>query len=71
MSAGKIGVILLAVTPLFFPILMDVLGLLTGLIHAYIFAILTMVYIASAMRAHQQDEGEACEQPSETRKGEQ
>ena len=48
MSGSKIAVILLAVAPLFFPVLMNALGLLTGLIQAYIFAILAMVYIASA-----------------------
>lgn len=52
MSSAKIAAILLAITPLFFPIVMNALGLLTGLIHAYIFAILAMVYIASATRAH-------------------
>jgi F-type H+-transporting ATPase subunit a len=51
MSTGKIAAILLAVTPLFFPIVMDALGMLTGLIQAYIFAILAMVYIGSAARA--------------------
>jgi F-type H+-transporting ATPase subunit a len=56
MSGTKIGAILLAVVPLFFPILMQVLGLLTGLIQAYIFAILAMVYIASATRAHHEKE---------------
>jgi F-type H+-transporting ATPase subunit a len=34
-----------------FPIVMRLLGLLTGLIQAYIFAILAMVYIASATGA--------------------
>ena len=48
MSGAKIAAILLAVAPLFFPILMNALGLLIGLIQAYIFAILAMVYIASA-----------------------
>jgi F-type H+-transporting ATPase subunit a len=48
MSGAKIAAILLAVAPLFLPVLMNALGLLTGLIQAYIFAILTMVYIASA-----------------------
>ena len=48
----KIAAILLAVAPLFFPIIMHALGLLTGLIQAYIFAVLAMVYIASATRAH-------------------
>lgn len=52
MSSAKITAILLAIAPLFFPILMHALGLLTGLIQAYIFAILAMVYITSATRAH-------------------
>jgi F-type H+-transporting ATPase subunit a len=54
MSGMKVGAILLALAPLFFPVLMNVLGLLTGTIQAYIFAILAMVYIASATRAHEQ-----------------
>ena len=56
MSGGLIATILLAIVPLFFPIVMQVLGLLTGVIQAYIFAILAMVYIASATRAHSGDE---------------
>lgn len=52
MSGTKIAAILLALAPLFFPIFMHALGLLTGLIQAYIFAILAMVYIASATQAH-------------------
>jgi F-type H+-transporting ATPase subunit a len=56
MSGAKIGAILLAITPLFFPIVMHALGLLTGLIQAYIFAVLAMVYIASATRVHQERE---------------
>jgi F-type H+-transporting ATPase subunit a len=52
MSGTKIAAILLSIAPLLFPILMQALGLLTGLIQAYIFALLTMVYIASATRAH-------------------
>lgn len=51
MSGAKIAAILLAIAPLFFPILMNALGLLTGLIQAYIFAILALVYIASANQA--------------------
>jgi len=46
--------ILLAVTPLLFPIIMQALGLLIGIIQAYIFAILSMVYIASATSAHEE-----------------
>ncbi|MBI1298934.1 F0F1 ATP synthase subunit A [bacterium] len=56
MSGTVIGAIILGVAPLFFPILMQVLGLLTGMVQAYIFAILAMVYIASATRSHKQKE---------------
>jgi len=52
MSGSMIAGILLSVTPLFFPVIMQALGLLTGLVQAYIFAILAMVYIASAIQAH-------------------
>jgi F-type H+-transporting ATPase subunit a len=52
MSGSLLVAILLAIIPLFFPIVMQLLGLLTGLIQAYIFAVLAMVYIASATRAH-------------------
>lgn len=54
MSHEKVVAILLAVTPLFFPVIMQVLGLLIGLIQAYIFSILTMVYIASATQSHEE-----------------
>ncbi len=54
MSHDKVIAILLAVTPLFFPIVMHALGLLIGLVQAYIFAILAMVYIASATQAHEE-----------------
>lgn len=53
MSHDKVIGILLAVTPLFFPIIMQALGLLIGLVQAYIFAILAMVYIASASQTHE------------------
>ncbi|MBN1614665.1 MAG: F0F1 ATP synthase subunit A [Deltaproteobacteria bacterium] len=53
MSHEKVVGILLAVTPLFFPIVMQALGLLIGMIQAYIFSILAMVYIASATQAHE------------------
>ncbi len=56
MSGTKIIAILLAVAPLIFPVLMHALGLLTGLIQAYIFAVLAMVYIASATRSQQEKE---------------
>lgn len=48
MSGAVIAAILLSIAPFFFPVIMDMLGLLTGLIQAYIFAILATVYISSA-----------------------
>jgi F-type H+-transporting ATPase subunit a len=58
MSGTKIVLILLAVTPLFFPVVMEALGLLTGLLHAYIFALLATVYIASSSRSRARGEQE-------------
>ncbi len=51
MSGSIIVGILLTITPLIFPIIMQAFGLLIGIIQAYIFAILAMVYIASASEA--------------------
>ncbi|HDP95471.1 MAG TPA: F0F1 ATP synthase subunit A [Candidatus Aminicenantes bacterium] len=51
MSGAMIIGILLTITPLFFPIVMSALGLLTGMVQAYIFFILATVYIAAATRA--------------------
>lgn len=48
MSGAVIAAILLSIAPFFFPVVMNVLGLLTGMIQAYIFAILATVYISSA-----------------------
>lgn len=48
MSGAVIAAILLGVAPFFFPVVMEMLGLLTGLVQAYIFAILATVYISSA-----------------------
>jgi len=50
MSGAMIIAILLSITPFLFPIVMTVLGLLTGMVQAYIFSILAAVYIAAAMR---------------------
>lgn len=59
MSGTVIVAILVSVVPFFFPILVELLGLLTGLVQAYIFAVLAMVYIASAtqMRPGEQAPG--------------
>jgi F-type H+-transporting ATPase subunit a len=48
MSGTMIIGILLAITPFVFPIVMTMLGLLTGMVQAYIFFILATVYIAAA-----------------------
>ena len=50
MSGAMIIAILLTITPLIFPIIMTALGLLTGMVQAYIFTILAGVYIAAATR---------------------
>ena len=49
MSGTVLVAILLSIVPFFFPMVMQILGLLTGTIQAYIFAVLAMVYISSAM----------------------
>ncbi len=54
MSGSMILAILLTVTPLFFPIIMSLLGLLTGMVQAYIFSILATVYIAAATKPETQ-----------------
>jgi F-type H+-transporting ATPase subunit a len=51
MSGTMIVGILLTITPLFFPIFMTMLGLLTGMVQAYIFSILATVYVAAATRS--------------------
>ena len=50
MSGVMIIGILLTITPFLFPVVMTVLGLLTGMVQAYIFFILAAVYIAAATR---------------------
>ena len=61
MSGAVIAAILLSVAPFFFPVVMDMLGLLTGVIQAYIFAILATVYIASATAVRRQADDESSE----------
>jgi F-type H+-transporting ATPase subunit a len=51
MSGAMIVAILLSITPFVFPIVMTALGLLTGMVQAYIFSILAAVYIAAATRS--------------------
>ena len=54
MSGTMIVGILLSVAPLLFPVIMQMMGLLTGLIQAYIFAILAMVFIAAVTQVQNQ-----------------
>jgi F-type H+-transporting ATPase subunit a len=51
MSGTVIVAILLSLAPFFFPVVMQALGLITGMIQAYIFAVLATVYVASATSA--------------------
>ena len=57
MSGTMILAMLLTITPFIFPIAMSVLGLLTGMVQAYIFSILATVYIAAATRARKPGSG--------------
>ncbi len=57
MSGGMIASILISIAPFFFPILMDALGLLTGMLQAYIFAILATVYIAAGIQNEERKKG--------------
>jgi F-type H+-transporting ATPase subunit a len=54
MSGAMIIGILLTITPFIFPVVMTALGLLTGMVQAYIFSILAAVYIAAATRTRQE-----------------
>jgi F-type H+-transporting ATPase subunit a len=58
MSGGMIIAILLSISPFIFPVVMNLLGLLTGMVQAYIFSILATVYIAAAVH-----NGETTEKP--------
>ncbi len=53
MSGAMILAILLTIAPFLFPVVMTTLGLLTGLVQAYIFSILAAVYIAAATDTRQ------------------
>jgi len=52
MSGTMILGILLIITPLIFPMIMSALGLLIGMVQAYIFGVLATVYIAAAIGTH-------------------
>lgn len=50
MSGGMIVGILLSIAPFIFPVVMSALGLLTGMVQAYIFSILATVYVTAAVQ---------------------
>lgn len=50
MSGAMIMSILLSIAPFIFPVVMNALGLLTGMVQAYIFSILATVFIAAALQ---------------------
>ena len=59
MSGAMILGILLTITPFIFPVFMTALGLLTGMVQAYIFSILAAVYIAAATGTRKSKPGPA------------
>ncbi len=65
MSGTKVAAILVALVGFILPIVMNLLGLLVGLIQAYIFAVLAMVYIASGMRTREASPQNTPDGPSE------
>ncbi|MDT7829869.1 F0F1 ATP synthase subunit A [Pricia sp. S334] len=62
MSGGLIVSVLLSIVPFFFPVIMSALGLLTGMIQAYIFAILATVYITAATQDAQEQKNKNLKQ---------
>jgi F-type H+-transporting ATPase subunit a len=58
MSGKVIVAILLTVVPFVFPAVLEAFGLLIGLIQAYVFAMLALVYVASGARAAKRREPE-------------
>jgi F-type H+-transporting ATPase subunit a len=56
MSGNKVVAILLAISPFVFPIVINMLELLIGLIQAYIFAVLATVFISAVVRAQHEKE---------------
>ena len=62
MSGTMIVAILLVVIPFLFPVAMQALSLLTGVVQAYIFAVLAIVYIAGGTRAHRERQEQPAQQ---------
>lgn len=52
LSGTMMGAILLVIMPLFIPVIMQMLGLLIGVVQAYIFTVLAAVFIAAGLEVH-------------------
>lgn len=65
MSGTLIIGLLVSIVPLFLPVVLEAFELLIGQIQAYIFAILAMVFIASAARTRHEEEQEEEEDQEE------
>jgi len=63
MSGTVIVGIVISVAPFFFPIMMQLIGLLTGMVQAYIFAVLATVYVVSAAQPTRPAEPQAPSKP--------
>lgn len=53
LSGQLIAAILLSIVPFVFPAVLEAFGLLIGMIQAYVFAVLALVYVISAVRTHE------------------
>lgn len=64
LSGNLVVAILLSLAPLLFPVVMQAFGLLIGVIQAYVFAVLALVYIASGARVRREPAGDPSIHPS-------
>ncbi len=69
MSGGLVVAVLVAIIPIFVPIVMEALGLLIGQVQAYIFAVLATVYIGAATRKDGETGNSATETNPEVNNG--
>ncbi|MDX9801809.1 MAG: F0F1 ATP synthase subunit A [Spirochaetia bacterium] len=70
MSGTLIAGVLLSIAPFFVPVIMQVFGLIVGVIQAYIFTVLAAIYIASATQVQRKQEEKLKKQINEKSKEE-
>lgn len=70
MSGAKVAAILVSLVGFILPAVMNAMGLVIGLIQAYIFAVLAMVYISSGMRTRPGAKGSGAQEPGGEDEGE-